>query len=45
MIILLFANKIKTDEPYRIFYAAAIEFLVLDCFVIGYLVRLFLIRN
>ena len=40
MIILLFANKIKTDEPSRVFYAAAVEFLILDSFVIGFLFRM-----
>jgi len=40
MIILLFANKIKTDEPSRVLYAAAVELLILDSPIIGLLYRM-----
>jgi len=39
MIVMLFANKIKTEEPSHIFYLAAIEFLF-DAFVINLLIRI-----
>lgn len=40
MLILLLANKINVEEPSNILYAAAVEFLILDSFIIGFIVRI-----
>ena len=43
MIILLFANKFPESwEPSAIWYAAAVELIVFDVFVIGFVVRAFM---
>lgn len=42
MIFLLFAPKIKTEDPENILYAAAVEILVVDSLVIGFLISVIL---
>ncbi len=39
MIMLLFGNKIRTDEPSRIFYAAAAELIAFDIPVFWFLLQ------